>query len=217
MRAASVKPANLPTQSDVVAPTSTTKRQAILNAAALEFLEKGYGAASMDDIAAKAGVSKQTVYSHFGAKSSLFEGIVRERCEALTGAGSLIEVSGAPDEVLTGLARKFLSTVLDRSNLALYRVIVAESGRFPELAEAFYRAGPDAAANGLAAYIDRERQIGTLRVGNPRRAAEDFFALMRGDLFMRHLLGLADEPPPSVVEAAAGHAVYVFLGKYGAY
>lgn len=193
----------------------TGKRRAIVEAAARVFLTAGYGPASMDAIAAEAGVSKQTVYSHFGAKDALFAAIVEGKCEELMAPVQLPAVPGQHHEKALGeLARRFLATIFTSSNMALFRVVVAESGRFPELAEAFYRAGPATAVNNLAGYLAELDRAGMIGVADPTAAAKLFFAMLRGDLYLRRLLDLAPEPPAAEIEPLVRQVVTAFLAAH---
>lgn len=194
---------------------ATDKRSAIVEAAARVFLDQGYGAASMDAIAAEAGVSKQTVYSHFGAKDALFEAIVEDKCAQLLAPVTVPAVPARdPADALAELARRFLAAVLSPPNMALFRVIVAESGRFPEVAEAFYRAGPAVAADELAGHLAALDRAGSLCVPDPAASAKLFFAMLRGDLYIRRLLDLAAAPSPAEIEALVHQAVAAFLAAH---
>jgi len=191
------------------------KRDAIIAAATRVFLANGYGAASMDAIAAEAGVAKQTVYSHFGSKEALFEAIVSCKCEDLMRpALDADAVTGGPGEVLTATARAFLETVLAPDNTTLYRMLIGESTRFPALAEAFYRVGPRHAADGLADYLAEVDRRGGLRVPEPTRSAELFFAMLRGDLYMRRLLDLESRASAAEIEDTVDRAVAAFLAGH---
>lgn len=198
---------------DGEAPTG--KRRAIVEAAARAFLAAGYGPASMDAIAAEAGVSKQTVYSHFGAKDALFAAIVEGKCDDLMAPMRLPEAPvDGPAKVLGDLARRFVATVFAEPNMALFRVVIAESGRFPELAQAFYRAGPVTAVGSLAGYLGGLDDKGVLAVRDPKASARLFFAMLRGDLYIRRLLGLTPEPPAAEMAAVVDQAVTVFLAAH---
>lgn len=191
------------------------KRHAIVEAAARVFLTAGYGPASMDAIAAEAGVSKQTVYSHFGAKDALFEAIVEDKCQGLMGPVRLPAVTdGNPAKTLGDLARRFVAAVLTSPNMALFRVVVAESARFPELAEAFYRAGPAAAVDNLAGYLIELDRKGNLVIRDAKASARLFFAMLRGDIYIRRLLDLKPEPSAAEKEALVGQAVAAFLAAH---
>lgn len=190
----------------------SAKRQVIVRAATEVFLESGYGAASMDSIAAVAGVSKQTVYSHFGAKDALFEAIIEDKCEALlTPVFEPLVPGQEPAGALKEFARRFLASILVESSSALFRVLVAECGRFPELAKVFYRAGPATAVKNLGEFLTELHAKGALSVPDPAASARQFFALMRGDLYMRRLLDLAPEPSSAEIDAVADEAVSAFL------
>ena len=191
------------------------KVQAILQAGSRVFLQYGYGAASMDAIAAEANVSKQTVYSHFGAKDALFEAIIENKCAELIGpVFESIEPGEDAASHLKQFATRFISVILVSSSTALFRVIIAECGRFPELAEAFYRAGPATAVKNLAGYLKDLDSAGVLTIGDDIASAQQFFALLRGDLYMRRLLDLTPEPSDKEVKAVAEKAVSAFMVIY---
>jgi len=188
------------------------KRAAILDAATRVFLEYGYGAANMGAIAAEAGVSKQTVYSHFGSKPALFGAIVRERCDRLLSPIRVSKSEGrSPRTVLTDIARRFVTLIVNPESRALFRAVLAESARFPELAEAFYRSGPALAVDNLAAYLAEVDARGALKVAKPVLSARLFFGMLRGDLHLRLLLGIGPEPSASELDAIVAHAVDTFL------
>jgi len=192
-----------------------SKRSAILEGATRVFLASGYGPASMDSIAAEAGVSKQTVYSHFGSKDALFEAMVRQKCDDLTSPMADSEIRGDnPEEVLIGLGRRFMELVLLPAHTRLFRAIVAESERFPELAEGFYRAGPRQGADQLAEYLAELDRKGTLRIPQPKASAELFFATMRADLYMRSILALSEEPDTDEIDQQVTLAVAAFLAAH---
>jgi AcrR family transcriptional regulator len=176
-------------------PASQAKRDAIVNAAAAVFLEQGYGAASMDEIARRANVSKATVYSHFDNKHALFGAIVGQRCQR-TLSTILADMSDRPvEEALTAVGRQFLDVLMMPGSLPLYRLVLAEAPRFPELGRIFYEAGPDRVAIALADYLKKLHERGVLDVPDPRLAAEQFFGAVLGQIHVRMLLGVAIEPP----------------------
>ncbi|MDP7215531.1 MAG: TetR/AcrR family transcriptional regulator [Rhodospirillales bacterium] len=203
------------------AASDPVKRDQILAAATRVFLASGYGGTSMDAIAEAAGVSKQTVYSHFGGKDALFGAIVRKKC------GQLLEPfrmppqtprspGGDPQTVLSGVAQRFLELILAAENMAHYRAVVAESRRFPELAEAFYRSGPEIVVDNLARYLKTMDREGVLAVAEPKPAARLFFAMLRGDLYIRRLLGLGPAPAQADMRRAVRQVVRVFLAAHAA-
>jgi TetR/AcrR family transcriptional repressor of mexJK operon len=190
------------------------KRYAILDAARGVFLEVGYGAASMDSIAAEASVSKQTLYNHFGSKKELFAAIVRDGCEHFIGSALGFDPrndSRDPRAVLMRLAQRYLDTMLSEEALALRRTIVAESRRFPELGAVFYHAGPAVAARRLADYLAEQSRRGVLKVDHPDIAAEQFFTMLRGHLQLRALLAIEPRPAKRHIQAYVDNAVNTLL------
>ncbi|MEQ8666228.1 MAG: TetR/AcrR family transcriptional regulator [Rhodospirillales bacterium] len=191
------------------------KSGAIIDAATRVFLECGYGNASMDAIAAEAGVAKQTLYSHFGSKAQLFEAIVIDRCTELLGladaAGRERETEDTPEVSLHRAGQRFLRVILDTGSIGHYRAVVSESARFPELAEAFYRAGPLRAVACLGSELQAFDTRGLLRVDDPEASAHLFYAMLRGDLHMRCVLGLCDKPDPSEIDTWVSRVVAAFV------
>ena len=121
---------------------SEAKTQAILQGAITEFLKGGYAATSMDKVAKAAGVSKATVYSHFGDKENLFNAViqdlVKDKFQMVMGLDSPQSLKQDPKLVLSKISTKMLNTAKsDRSFQDFIRIIIGESGRFPELAKAY--------------------------------------------------------------------------------
>ena len=189
---------------------AASKREIICDAATRTFLREGYGA-SMDAVAAAAGVSKQTIYHHFGSKEALFRAIVEDLTgEFLNVLEECERVSDDPARTLSALARVFLSLVLSPKALALHRIVVCEAARFPDLAREVYDAGPGRTVSRLADWIERQDRRGLLKVADPKLAAEQFFGALVGQVQLRALLGLS-RPQQRELERAAQHAVETFL------
>jgi TetR/AcrR family transcriptional regulator, mexJK operon transcriptional repressor len=194
-----------------VRTVSAPKHDAILDAARRVFLREGYSA-SMDLVAAESGVSKQTVYNHFGSKEGLLRAIVDHVSGELLDV--LVERGGAPADpaaTLEAVARRFLDMLLTPSHLALHRMLVAEAPRFPDLAREIYLGGPAHGARELAHYLAQESRKGTLAVADPALAAEQFFGALCGHLHLRALLIPQDPPTKTEIERAIAHAVQGFL------
>jgi TetR/AcrR family transcriptional regulator, mexJK operon transcriptional repressor len=168
---------------------SATKHAAIIAAATGAFLDRGYGASSMDDVAREAGVAKQTVYKHFGSKAALFRAIVDSLAGALLAPLSVGDSRDAdPQSLLLDLAERFIMQVVDPVSVRLLRLLAAEAPRFPELAATVLQAGPERLIAELAAYLERHAKAGRLTVDCPRMAAEQFFGALRGNLQLTALL-----------------------------
>ena len=199
-------------------PVETSrKRLQVLEAAADLFMAQGYGATSMDALARTAGVSKATLYAHFASKDVLFATIVGEACRANT-----IAEENFPADVsdikaaLTGIGLRVLRFLLLPRTLAIFRMVVAEAARFPELGAAFMNNGPQAFRDRFRDWVVQQEAAGHLRAPDPRMASEQFMALLRASLFMRATLSLPPAPTEADIEATVQAAVTTFLRAFGA-
>ena len=163
------------------------KRSAILEGAKAVFLRKSFGLATMDDVAAAAGVGKQTVYRHFKSKEALFVGLVSSMCAQVGGflASAQDEQSdGSPEVELRELGWVLARSLITLDNLRLYRAIVAEAERLPELGQVFYENGAKV-VRAFAAKILRKRfdeSTAALR-------AATFVQLVLGDAYLELSIG----------------------------
>ncbi|WP_207486100.1 TetR/AcrR family transcriptional regulator [Arenibaculum pallidiluteum] len=192
------------------------KHETIIEAAKQVFLRSGYGA-NMDAVAAEAGVSKQTVYNHFGSKEALFAAIVEDLSASLHGAlEDPARLIADPRGELLAFAIRYLETVLAPESLALHRMLIAEAPRFPVLAQQIYEHGPRRLLARLAACFREAERHGLLQVGDADRAAERFIGALIGHMQLRALL-LVEQPSPNAAahDAAVG-AVDAFLQAHGA-
>lgn len=180
---------------------SDKKREAILKGAKAVFLKHGFGDANMDDVAATAGVSKMTVYRHFGSKEELFAGVITESCQQLV-TGEIEQVFSLPmRDALRAYARKMTDIFFARDTAELHRIVIAESRRFPKLGRLFYETGPQACIDPLEAYFIRHLDDPQLKVSDPHRAAEEFLELLRGYSHLKMLLGIDKGPTERDIEA----------------
>ncbi len=201
-------------------PRSARKRRAILEAATAAFLRSGYLGTSMDEIAAQAGVSKQTVYKHFADKPALFAEIVTSRVDA---AGDPVElqVADLPDgddleADLRALARRQLRAVMRPELMQLRRLVIGEATRFPELGRTFYERGQGRTVAALASAFERLAASGALELDDPERAASHFnWLVMSAPVNRAMLLGDGEIPPPAELDRYADEGVRAFLAAYG--
>ncbi len=140
------------------AQRANAKRRAILRAAKAIFLKSGFGGATMDAVAARAAVSKMTVYRHFEDKEELFAGVITELCERIVEGNIEKLFEKTPEQALRGFARKMVSILFAPETVELHRIVVAECRRFPKLGLLFYESGPEASISALAEYFARNRQ-----------------------------------------------------------
>ena len=192
---------------------SDAKRQAILLGAKVNFLRNGFGGTSMDSVATAAGVSKMTVYRHFGSKEELFAGVITELCQRIV-QDDLDEIFKLePKAALRAFAKKMTDIVFARDTVELHRIVIAESRRFPKLGQLFYNTGPEACIDALASYFSRNADDRRLKVGDPRRSAEEFLELLRGYSHLKMLLGIEAMPSARDIDARIAGAVRHVLGS----
>ena len=191
---------------------SDAKRQSILHGAKATFLRNGFGGTSMDSVAAAAGVSKMTVYRHFGSKEELFAGVITELCQRIV-QEDLDEIFKLePRQALRAFARKMTDIVFARDTVELHRIVIAESHRFPKLGRLFYDTGPETCIAALASYFSRHVGDSRLKINDPRRSAEEFLELLRGYSHLRMLLGIEKVPSARDIDARIDSAVRHVLG-----
>jgi AcrR family transcriptional regulator len=199
---------------------SVTKREAILAAATDVFLRDGFLGASMDEVAARSSVSKQTIYKQFTSKEALFVEIVTRMTR---GAGDVVhnempdfEEGGDLATYLSDYAHRQLVVVLTPRIMQLRRLVIGEVGRFPRLAEALYEGGPKRAIETLARLFTRLRDRGLLTFKDPLIAASQFnWLVMAAPLNQAMLLGDEAIPKPAELRRHAAEAVRLFLAAYG--
>lgn len=189
--------------------------QRILQAARAHFYAHGFERANLDAIAADAGVSKMTVYSHFASKEGLFEAVIGDRTDGVVAAraGTAPPDPLKPQAALMAIATQFMALTRDEKALGQFRTMYAAAGSQPEACAAFHRQGADRLVGELAAYLRAADATGTLKVAQPRVAADLFLAMFLGDGHMRGLLRLA-VPSPREDKALLREAVRVFMKAY---
>jgi len=149
------------------------KAAIILRAGRRAFLANGFGAVSMDAIAREAGVSKATIYAHFGSKEELFGAVVADVAEQRFGGFSARELDPLDIEASLGtIARRFLDLVLSPEAVAVNRIIIGEVTRFPVLGEVFWQSGPERNRNQIEGFLRRAAEAGSLAIDDPRLAAD---------------------------------------------
>jgi TetR/AcrR family transcriptional regulator, mexJK operon transcriptional repressor len=199
---------------------SARKRTAIMEAATTLFLRNGYQGTSMDEIAALAAVSKQTVYKHFADKERLFSDIVlgiTERADEFVQVVDLtLRHTGDLEKDLGELARRYLATVMQPQVLQLRRLVIGEAGRFPELARAYYERAQERVLVMLASRLQGLAERGLLRVDDPLVAAKHLAFLILGMPLDRAMFrGDGDQFTAAELDRLADAAVGVFLAAYG--
>jgi len=193
---------------------------AIREAAAALFLEKGYQGTSMDDVAAAAQISKQTIYTHFANKEELFADLVlgnAERVEEFVGMMAEI-VTGSADleQGLRLLARRYIRLVARPEVLRLRRLVLGEVGRFPDLARTYYDRVPGRVLAGLTSLFSALAEQERLRLDDPALAAQHFAWLTLGVPLDRGMFYPIEETIVDVdLDRMADAATKVFMAAYG--
>lgn len=194
------------------ARTLPSKRELIVAAARKLFLEAGYGATSMDAIAAEAGVSKRTVYSHFKNKESLFAAIMGGMCQIIGGSNPDEPIPDErPEQILKTVGLHILHSVLEPEALDVFRVVLAENASFPELGKAFWNAGPEVMKDYLAGYLFELDRRNVLVVPDPDLAAFQFMGMIKWPCHIRLLFGAGVPPTEKELGAALDQAVSIFV------
>lgn len=177
-------------------PKDPAKRAAILEAARTLFIQHGFDGVSMDQIAAGAGVSKLTVYSHFGDKENLFSAAVASYCEQQLPHALFNRAADVPlRERLLEIAHAFHSMATSAEAIAAHRMLCGPQLAGSALASLFWEAGPARVTQLLADLLQRRAATGELGL-DPQdeagltRAANQLIALLKGEGHAKLLLGL---------------------------
>lgn len=196
-------------------PKDLEKRAAILEAAKELFTERGYAGVSMDAIAQAAGVSKLTVYNHFEDKETLFLAAVKARCEAQVPQEFFENPPAGPvrDE-LAAIARAFVGLMASNEAIQLHRTLITEGRNDPALPKLFYEAGPRRMLEEFAIFLNARNRAGVLAVADVPRAATHFFALLKGEMHLRLLIGFGEPPTDEEIEAHVASVVDLFVRAY---
>ncbi len=192
------------------------RRQAILDAAAHLFLQKGYAATSLADVVRQSGGSLQTLYELFGSKAGLFKALIESRCDVVLGVFDEAGLADrSPDQALFEFGTRLFDLVMSPEGLAAMRLIIAEGGQSPEIAEAFFANGPDMGQHKVSRYLQQQADKGRLVIPDVERAARQFCDLVKSHYCMKSLCGFRIELSPTEAAAHVRSAVELFLQAYG--
>ena len=188
----------------------------VLEGARQVFMADGFEGASVDDIARAAGVSKATLYSYFPDKRLLFMEVAETECARMADrALDLIDQTQPPRQVLTAAATQLVSFLLSDFSQRIFRICVAESDRFPELARAFYASGPEMGCKRMSEYLCKAIERGELKIDDVAMAAEQFSELCKAKLWTRAVFGIQTEFSQAEIDGVVCHAVDMFMARYG--
>lgn len=197
-----------------VRPTDLAKRQAIVEAAARSFFDIGYAATSIEQVAAEAGVSKVTIYSHFTDKRGLFTASVERECEKIRGAFSLDGMAkGDLRQRLTAIGEAMMAFLSRDEMVQFERRIAAETEHEPEIGRTFLAAGPSRMKSAFTLLLKAMVAAGELDITDHELAAEQFVSMCKGMGDLERRFGAP--PDPARERQRIAGAVEVFLRAYG--
>lgn len=193
----------------------SAKRQQIIEGARGIFLTQGFDAASMNDIARAAGVSKGTLYVYFKDKEKLFEAIVMEECTVhAEGVFTLDHDDRDVEGVLTRLGMSFVPFLCRKGKSAVLRTVIAIADRMPEVGRIFYETGPAHGIQLVADYLRVQTKAGVIKVDDPEIAAAQFLDSCQSTLFKPVLFNFGPPPDNKRVEHVVRRAVKTFMAAY---
>jgi len=197
----------------VAGQIDVAKNEAILDAAVAAMGERGV-AVSLEEVARRAGVSKQTIYNHYGSKAELLRALMARRVDAITAPLEMPGAADHPQQALAGFARTMMSALLDPNAIAFMRVIVLSAAELPELAETFYSAGRQNSRARLAQFLARETAAGRLDTPDPALAADFFSGMVVGTYQFALTLGLNPNLTAKDIDRIADEAAGRFLRAF---
>ena len=192
-------------------------RKRILGAAFQAFTESGYAGTSTLQIATRAKVSKRDLYAMFENKQAMLLACIKTHSDKMRMPAGLPtpDTRDALAATLTAFGKNLLTEMCHPAVIAMFRLAISEAERSPEVAKAIH-ACRDAASQSVTALVAQAQSRGFLRAGHAREMADRFLALLREDLMMSLLLGVATLPARSKIEQRATAATRIFLDVYDA-
>jgi TetR/AcrR family transcriptional regulator, mexJK operon transcriptional repressor len=191
-----------------------SKRERVVVAASKLFLDDGYGATGMDAIAKEAGVSKATVYSYYGDKSSLFADVMVRMCEEVGGHRQVEGLVGASlEDGLRAISLFWLNRMLETLERQILQRVVAESGEFPELGQKFWDTGPGRIEALLSRYLEDAKRRGLLDVDDPAGATSSLMGQLAGLYLLPMLAGVRKRPSEAEILRGVDDVIAGFMAS----
>ncbi|MCH1931606.1 TetR/AcrR family transcriptional regulator [Shewanella sp. A25] len=172
---------------------SEQKKQQVLVAAIDLFCSQGFPNTSMDEVAKQAGVSKQTVYSHFGCKDDLFVAAIESKCVGHNLNDNLLSDPSKPETTISQFSQQFGEMIVSPEAITVFKACVAQCESHPEVSRLFFEAGPRHILGMLADYLTSVEALGEYHFGNSQHAAVRLCMMLFGELKLRLELGLEVE------------------------
>jgi len=191
------------------------RRAAIVKAAQRHFTEHGFGGTTMSAVASELGGSKTTLWTYFSSKEELFAAAIDDWIERFK-PGRELPLEGSLRETLVTYCRDFLHQMLSPQIETMFRLVIAEAKRFPELGRIFYERAPLRRHKCLATFLQAQMDAGRLRQHDSLRASAQLHHLCFYRLFMHSMWGLDPDTSPEQIRLEAEEAVDLFLDGYRA-
>ncbi|WP_444961637.1 TetR/AcrR family transcriptional regulator [Nocardiopsis sp. M1B1] len=190
------------------------KRAAIIKAATRLFLDAGYAGTSLAKVAEAAGVSKATLFKQFPTKAALFDAMVAE-----SWAGEDDDLRPSAGDLragLTALGRRYVTLLTRPGMAALFRIVIAELPRFPELGEAHFERGKMPYFDSVRRYLDAENALGTVKLDDTELAATQFLGMISNYVLWPRMLLIDWSPDDASMARVVDEAVLMMEARYGA-
>jgi TetR/AcrR family transcriptional repressor of mexJK operon len=199
-------------------PKDMEKRAAILDAAKALFVRNAFAGTSMDAVAAEAGVSKLTVYSHFGDKDNLFREVIRAQIQDLMPEDTYQHAPGESiRDTLERIALHHVRLDCDVQNVGTFRAILSDCRQGnPRYGKLLWEEGPDRTLGLMKRLLQQAVDDNKLDIPNVARAAGQFISLIKGEMMMRRMFGCEEcaQSYATELEQTARDGVHMFLRAY---
>ncbi len=198
-------------------PRSHAKNEAIRDAAINLFLEKGFDGTSMDEIARSAGVSKQTVYSHFSSKEQLFTSAIQTKIQEYVPSVALASIENHTLEAdMLAVSRAMYDLLVSEEGIKVFRLLNSAAPQGPKLAQLFWDAGPEEMLLRICVFLESWVKKGALKIDNTETAATHLISLLKGQHHFQSAIGLISEISEQESQAHVEDVVKIFLKLYRA-
>jgi TetR/AcrR family transcriptional regulator, regulator of autoinduction and epiphytic fitness len=196
------------------AEVSRQKQEAILKAALAAFLEFGYDRTTIDYVAQKAEVSTATLYKHFPSKADLFGGIMAQVWRTDQISSTPVSPTLSPQAALIQIGQEYAQLLMSPNIQPLFRVVIAEASRFPELGTELYHRGKEPFLKRLHAYLEAQVALDKLLIADIPLASRQFLGMINDIIFWPRFLIMNLEISESEIEEVIINAVETFLARY---
>jgi TetR/AcrR family transcriptional repressor of mexJK operon len=192
------------------------RRRELAAVAELVFLEFGYADTTMQTIATRAGASKETLYRHFISKEALFAEVVHAQAQRILGTCAGLTTAGEPRDVLRDVGLSLFRSMNGRDGLCLFRIVVAEAQRSPELGAIFLEHGPGLIHRLLGSFLDDATARGLVACPDIPQATRLFLGAVLGNYHSLSLVApLAPPLSDDIMESHVDAAIAMFFARYG--